>query len=528
MSKTSIASKWVRRRLVRNSLAGTSMCLLPVLVQAAQFDLGDDWQVAVDSTVSYGAAWRVESADPDNLLDPNMDDGNRNFDKGLISNRVSVVSDVDISDGNKGLFLRVNGFYDDRYHSSTDHDLPATYNSDPMYGGSAASSRDFADNTIDQHGDDLRLLDAFFYTNFTLGDHDAALRVGRQVVSWGESLFIQNSINSANPVDASKANVPGIEVKEILLPVNMIFGQVDLTDRLSMEAYYQFEWKKSEIDAAGSYFSYNDMLDEGGDNLLVPHPVIPNALFPLSRSGDRTPSDSGQWGVAFHYMVPELNDTEFGFYAMNYHNKTPELLIDASNPMAPHYYLEYLDDIRLYGLSMGTVLGSTNVGAEISYRENQPVAIANPATTAVPYTRTDMIQGQVSFVHLTGPNALADNITLMGEAAVTHVPDLDDDEIFGADKTAWGYTLSSTFEYNSALPGIDLKVPVVISHSVDGVSASLASGFSEGVKKVSFGLEAVYLRNLEASLKYSAFFGGGTSNPLRDRDFIAFNLKYGF
>lgn len=269
-------------------------------------------------------------------------------------------------------------------------------------------------------------------------------------------------------------------------------------------------------------------MDEGGETLLVPHPEDPTALIPLPRGADDEPSDSGQWGVALHYLVPQLNDTEFGFYAMNYHNKTPELIVDVSDPMAPNYYLEYLEDIRLYGISAGTVIGNTNVGVEVSYRENQPVATAHPALAPVPYTQTEMVQGQLSFTHLTGPTSFADNISLAGEVGFTHVSGLSDDEIFGADKDAWGYTLSSSFEYNGALPGIDLKVPLILSHGVDGVSASAASGFVEDVKKVTFGLEAIYLRNLEGSLKYTAFFGGGDLNPLRDRGFVAFNLKYGF
>lgn len=528
MSKELMPGQRALAYRMRKTALGTCLCLLPLALHGAQFELGEDWEMVVDTTLSYGAAWRVEDRASDNLRDPNADDGNRNFDKGLISNRLSILSDIEITDGSNGVFLRVNGFYDDVYHRSTDHDSPGTYNSDPMYGGSAPSSKDFADGTVDQHGDDLRLLDAFFYTGFLVGDQYASLRIGRQVVSWGESLFIQNSINSANPVDASKANVPGIEIKEILLPVNMVFGQVGLSDRLSMSGYYQFEWEKTEIDAAGSYFSYNDMLDEGGENLLVPHPTIANALFPIPRSKDRTPSDSGQWGLAFHYLAPALNDIELGFYAMNYHNKTPELILDMSDPLAPNYYLEYLEDIRLYGISAGTVIGGTNVGLEVSYRDGQPVATANPAMAQVPYTRADMVQGQVSFVHLTGPNILADNVTLMGEVGANHVNDLNDGELFDVDQTAWGYTLSGTFDYNRAMPGIDLKVPVVISHGVDGVSASQASGFVEDVKKASVGLEAVYLRNLEASLNYTAFFGGGDRNALRDRDFIAFNLKYGF
>jgi len=257
MRKT-IGNKHTERLMRLSVLGGAMMSIVPYGLHAAEIDLNDDWQMSVDTILSYGSAWRVESADEDNLLDPNADDGNRNFSTGLISNRASFLTDIEVSDGDKGVFLRVNGFYDGRYHNDTDHDQPGTYNSDPLYGGSADDSTSFTDDTVDQHGQDVRLLDLFFYTGFSLGERQGSLRVGRQVVSWGESLFIQNSINSANPADASKANVPGIEVKEILLPVNMLYGQLDLTDQLSMEAYYQFEWARTEIDAAGSYFSFSD------------------------------------------------------------------------------------------------------------------------------------------------------------------------------------------------------------------------------------------------------------------------------
>ena len=34
-------------------------------------------------------------------------------------------------------------------------------------------------------------------------------------------------------------------------------------------------------------------------------------------------SDSGQYGLKLSWYVPELNDTEFGFYHINYHSTRP-------------------------------------------------------------------------------------------------------------------------------------------------------------------------------------------------------------
>ena len=89
------------------------------------------------------------------------------------------------------------------------------------------------------------------------------LRVGRQVASWGESTFIQNGINSINPVDVSAFRRPGAEIKEGLLPVAMVTIAAGLTDALSVEAFYQLEWEKTVIDGCGTYFSTADVAGTG-------------------------------------------------------------------------------------------------------------------------------------------------------------------------------------------------------------------------------------------------------------------------
>ncbi len=61
------------------------------------------------------------------------------------------------------------------------------------------------------------------------------VRLGKQVVSWGESTFIGNSINTINPIDVSAFRRPGSEIKEGLIPVNMLYLSQSLTDSLSVE-----------------------------------------------------------------------------------------------------------------------------------------------------------------------------------------------------------------------------------------------------------------------------------------------------
>ena len=113
----------------------TGLLPLSLQVQALEFEVSDDLKVNVDTTITYGRQWRVEGRDK-NLLgghidrqgamaNPNgkdfkdyvqrmnSDDGTRNYDKwDTVSNRVGILSDINISYKNVGLFLRPQIFYD--------------------------------------------------------------------------------------------------------------------------------------------------------------------------------------------------------------------------------------------------------------------------------------------------------------------------------------------------------------------------------------------------------------------------------
>ena len=65
---------------------------------------------------------------------------------------------------------------------------------------------------------EAELLDLYAYGKFDIGGRGLFVRAGNQVVSWGESTFIQNGINVLNPVDVGKLRAPGAELKEALSP----------------------------------------------------------------------------------------------------------------------------------------------------------------------------------------------------------------------------------------------------------------------------------------------------------------------
>ncbi|MBE0575664.1 MAG: DUF1302 domain-containing protein [Desulfuromonadales bacterium] len=303
--------------------------VLPVLlamlwgapVSAFQFNLGEV-NGSFDSTLSYGLSWRVADRDK-NLIglqeggraySHNYDDGNLNYDQGeLISNTAKITSELALDYRNFGLFVRGSAFYD---FENMDQDRERT---------------ELSDEALDLVGKDAELLDAYLWWNFHAGDMPGQLRVGDQVLSWGESTFIQNGINVINPFDVSKLRVPGAELKEGLVPVGMVSASISPTENLTFEAFYQYDWEQVEIDPTGSYWSTNDFAGDGGEKVMLgfgdfsdmgDRPVA-DTLLGVPRAPDIYADNDGQYGIAMRVYAPGLNDTEFGFYFMNYHSRLP-------------------------------------------------------------------------------------------------------------------------------------------------------------------------------------------------------------
>ena len=81
-------------------------------VQAAEFSVLDKQVTgSFDTTLSYGRLWRVQGRDKTND-DVNTNDGNRNFDTGLVSEVYKITSELEANYQNYGLFVRGTAFYD--------------------------------------------------------------------------------------------------------------------------------------------------------------------------------------------------------------------------------------------------------------------------------------------------------------------------------------------------------------------------------------------------------------------------------
>ncbi|WP_445767677.1 DUF1302 domain-containing protein [Rheinheimera sp.] len=376
----------------------------------------------------------------------NGDAGNLNFDRGdMFSSLLKGSHELSIAGENIGFFSRFMYFYDFALNDlNSDHRNPLSGNQiDPC---KDKESRELSCK-------DLRLLDAFVYANFSFNDgmNPVSFKLGQQVLSWGESTLIQHGIN-ITPIDVGVARAPGAELKEAYIPVGMAVLNVGVTENFSVEMFYQYEWENSYLPAPGTYFSTNDFAGKGGyaqnvqlgfagnpdidlDFLVGQMNMLsmaaPSLLAVLTDQnstaaqkaaaaslaivyptkvtlrpgvgGEIEPDDGGQYGVKFNYFSPDLNDTEFALYYMNYHSRVPVISGVASDftaaglgqslqylaqnqgaitkdnignlSMFSKAKLEYPEDIKLYGFSFNTTVGETSVAGELAYRQDEPLQI---------------------------------------------------------------------------------------------------------------------------------------------------------
>ncbi|MDP9941696.1 DUF1302 domain-containing protein [Ectopseudomonas alcaliphila] len=408
------------------AFAGVLPLLVAAHAQAVEFSFADNEITgSIDTTVSYGQLWRVQGQDKTNN-DINTNDGNRNFDTGLVSEVFKITTDLEASYQNYGVFVRGTAFYDTQIMDKRNDYYDANTPAQPSQ--SYPRDNTFTRETRHKAGRDAQILDAYVYGNWDVGNMPVSGRFGKQVFNWGEGLFYRNGVNTTNPVDAAKFRLPGAEVKEVLVPVEALSFNIGLTDNLSMETFYQFNWKETAIDPVGTYFSETDLFADGGNTAystqtaLIPLAGLYSGLSALGTAGlqggrtvdangnikvasigpDINAKNDGQFGVAFRYIAEELNSTEFGLYFVNYHAKEPTIYadlgdyqgldmatligtygnviggglatIDVANQVNARR--EYAEDIRMYGFSFNTTVGNASVFGELSYRPNLPIGIA--------------------------------------------------------------------------------------------------------------------------------------------------------
>ncbi|MBX6689836.1 DUF1302 domain-containing protein [Pseudomonas sp. USTB-Z] len=533
------------RQGAKASTLSIALALCSAEVMAFQFDTGvEGLKTSWDNTIKYSNAWRLNER-ADNVMasspNPNKDDGDRNFSTGLISNRFDLLSELDIKYGDIGARLSGAAWYDTVYNEKNDNNSPGTAN--PV----SVDYNEFTDKTRDLHGRDAEILDAFVYGAREIGSTRLSARLGQFNQIYGESLFFgANGIaNAQSTVDLVKLqSVPGSQFKEILLPTEQFSFNWQLTDTVSVGAYYQFEWNKTRLPGSGSYFSAGDFVGEGAERVFF-------AGGPLLHGHDIDAKDSGQFGAQIRFA---LDDWEFGLYAARYHDKTPVWYFRPTFLGGDGTFVNvYPEDIKVYGASFSTLVGEANVAGEISMRVDTPLApnggvVVTGDMTADNnsnplYPVGDSLHAQLSMVNVYGGSALWDGASLVGEVAFNRRLKVKKNaQNLDPNTTRDAYSLRFTFEpqYFQVMPGVDVQMPITVGYTPYGRSSVTPQAFSpEHGGDITLALKADYQKQWYASLSYTNFFGDGGpiigpdnnytfEQTLKDRDFIAFSIQRTF
>ncbi|MGB1580582.1 MAG: DUF1302 domain-containing protein [Nevskiales bacterium] len=361
---------------------------------------------------------------PGAFLGHNGDDGNLNYDKGDIYTAV-VKFNTEMTVGWRDWVFKAGAI---AFYDAVNSDFDESHPNSRHQPARTRRGKDIEALA----GQDVELGELYINSSFELGERRLDVTIGQQIISWGvANLVALNGLNEWNPPDARRLRQPGFQISELLRPIPAALLSFDLMPNLSLEAVYQFKWRPVLADPGGTYFSTVDALyrdngyglaglgqfpeDPDGQHRLQ-HPIAPlltDTYFTNTLGDDQEPDDGGQYGVRLNWFAEGINNgTEFGFYAMNYHSRLPygsfyaaeesclrdmqtnnvaeaflvcegfsgQLSGGTGREPLPLYtaqpFLEYPEDIQLYGVSFATNVGSWAIAGEYAYRPNLPVQVS--------------------------------------------------------------------------------------------------------------------------------------------------------
>lgn len=311
------------RFTLRAVAIGAALCAAGI-AHAGEIDTGNpDLSIRFDNTVKYNYARRLEGQNAAILASPNSDDGDRNFGKGTVANRLDLLSEFDLV-YNKAVGLRLSAAaWNDAAYSKLDNTNVASsnhyQNGKPALGLSQYASRY-------HQGVSGELLDAFVFASFDVADMPVNVKLGRHTLYWGESLIspIHGVNYGQSPIDLIKAySVPGSDAKELFLPRAAASAQFSPSNELSIGAQYFFRWKPARLPESGSYLGFYDYGLQGGETYNL------GALGIGFKGADREPKQNGDFGLAARWS-PEWLDGTVGLYL----RRTSDLLPQANLRLA--------------------------------------------------------------------------------------------------------------------------------------------------------------------------------------------------
>ncbi len=353
------------------------------------------------------------------FLGSNRDNGNMNYQQwDVVAADAKISADVGLAWENYTFKVGAYGFLD-----------PINRSFDETHNDTHYQPRHTArpQSAANQLGRDWNLKEAYVSGSFQALDRPINLTVGYQHIRWGEANFVAlNSISEINPPNQRALYQPGTTFDEVFRPVPGALLNFQLVDNLSVDLFYQFAWVPASTSPDGSLFNLLDIADGNYANLsLGQFSEDPNkqsrlpglgALFSTTSLSASVPpanfgypKNSGQGGIRLSYFSEALNSTDFGFYFLNYHSRLPyvsgiagdescarnsnnfiEVLIDCRgfktfNPATgldplpvdtAKVFLDYPENIQMYGMSFNTTFGKWSLSGEYSIRPRMPLQVS--------------------------------------------------------------------------------------------------------------------------------------------------------
>ena len=307
--------------------------LLPALCHAADFRAGSV-EGLFDLTAAYGVGVRVEDVNEELVAvanggkrdSANNDDGDLNYDRGIISNALRLNADLTLVWKQFGAYVRGFALYD---YENQDVERERT----PL-----------SNDARDILGKDAGLLEHYVFMSLTPGGMPVIFRLGDQVLNWGESKFVRDGVDIINPLDFATLGQPVTPARDLFIPLGMLWGAVNITEHVSVEGFYQYEWKPVGVPPVGSYFSSNDLFGADGVNFAMLGAGqfsdlgtdldaafgLPAGTLGFDRDFMKLPGlqvedadDGGQFGFTVSTFMPGTNATRISAHLVRYHSRLP-------------------------------------------------------------------------------------------------------------------------------------------------------------------------------------------------------------
>lgn len=563
--------------------ATISLALLSEKAEAYDFDTGiKDIQASWVSNVTAGIGVRTKNPSCALTGDTtaydcgsaanvaqwvNGENGDLNYKKGhLFTAYTSTTSELFLTMPSEGLKFLIRG--------------TAMYDFAANHTNRTALSADAAGQVVHS----AQILDLWAEKDFSIGGQSAHVRVGNQVLNWGEAIYASGGVSQTNSVDIQKLLIPGTQLKQALLPAPMVSFASALPYGFSTEAYLQWDWNSNRIPPVGSYWSTSNVFGRGALGATVN-----TANYNIGGSGAANayyntvlPSNSPQFGLKLGYTPPGAA-ISFAAYYENYIDKNPVVsyLADGTSQFS------YQKNRQLFGLSTNFSLGDWAIAGEFSYRPHDaeslsacyldggPLDANTNAASGIncsAYRNTKkleyVVNAQLSLTPSSYPALKligADAAVFTAEFTYINYPGVNSNDKYSntidgqkvyqvADagyitclnnNSGLGYAIGAacgtgssggvTLDFNwtydgTIIQGWQLTPGVTFSGTLFGRTPSYAYNYSAGAKSVN--LYVLLTQNpatWQAGINYTMFFGGNADTQIyADRNFIGAFLTRNF